>query len=72
MGFKLFLVHPTMVSVLLSASVETCFVSHMQDFCKALSLSYHLGYHKFFHFTRLCLNELQKDYCVKTKVIALY
>ena len=31
-GFRVFLVHPTMVSVLLSASVERCFVSRMQDF----------------------------------------
>ena len=26
-----FLVHPTVVSVLLSASVHRCFVSHMRD-----------------------------------------
>ena len=32
MGFWVFLVHPTVVSVLLSASVERCFVSSMQDF----------------------------------------
>ena len=31
-GFWVFLVHPTVVSVLLSASVERCFVSRMQDF----------------------------------------
>ena len=31
-GFRVFLVHPTMVSVLLSASVERCFVSNMRDF----------------------------------------
>ena len=32
MGFWAFLVHPTVVSVLLSASVERCFVSRMRDF----------------------------------------
>ena len=32
MGFWVFLVHPTVVSVLLSALVERCFVSRMQDF----------------------------------------
>ena len=32
--FRLFLVHPTVVSVLLSASVERCFVSRMRDFSK--------------------------------------
>ena len=31
-GFRIFLVHPTVVSVLLSASVERCFVSRMRDF----------------------------------------
>ena len=31
-GFGVFLVHPTVVSVLLSASVEKCFVSRMRDF----------------------------------------
>ena len=31
-GFWVFLIHPTVVSVLLSASVERCFVSHMRDF----------------------------------------
>ena len=30
--FLLFLVHPTVVSVLLSATVERCFVSRMRDF----------------------------------------
>ena len=30
--FWVFLVHPTVVLVLLSASVERCFVSRMQDF----------------------------------------
>ena len=30
--FWVFLVHPTVVSVLLSASVERCFVSRMRDF----------------------------------------
>ena len=36
-GFGVFLVQPTMVLVLLSASVERCFVSRMQDFfCKSL------------------------------------
>ena len=32
MYFLVFLVHPTVVSVLLSASVERCFVSRMRDF----------------------------------------
>ena len=32
LGFLVFLVHPTVVSVLLSASVERCFVSRMRDF----------------------------------------
>ena len=32
MGFWVFLVHPTVVSVLLSASVKICFVSRMRDF----------------------------------------
>ena len=31
-GFWVFLVHPTVVLVLLSASVERCFVSRMRDF----------------------------------------
>ena len=31
-GFRVFLVHPTVVSVLLSASAERCFVSRMRDF----------------------------------------
>ena len=31
-GFGVFLVHPPMASVLLSASVEICFVSRMRDF----------------------------------------
>ena len=31
-GFWVFLVHPPMASVLLSASVERCFVSRMRDF----------------------------------------
>ena len=32
LGFWVFLVHPTVVSVLLSPSVERCFVSRMRDF----------------------------------------
>ena len=32
MGFWVFLVQPTVVSVLLSASVKRCFVSRMRDF----------------------------------------
>ena len=32
MGFWVFLIHPTVVSVILSASIERCFVSRMQDF----------------------------------------
>ena len=34
MGFWVFLVHPPMASVLLSASVERCFVSRMRDFLR--------------------------------------
>ena len=34
LGFWVFLVHTTVVSVLLSASVERCFVSRMRDFLK--------------------------------------
>ena len=37
LGFRIFLVHPTVVSVLLSASVERCFVSRMRDFLVAYS-----------------------------------
>ena len=32
LGIGVFLIHPTVVSVLLSASVERCFVSRMRDF----------------------------------------
>ena len=32
LGFGVFLVHPPMALVLLSASVERCFVSRMRDF----------------------------------------
>ena len=32
LGFGVFLVHPPMASVLLSASVERCFVPRMRDF----------------------------------------
>ena len=35
LGFWVFLVHPTVVSVLLSASVKRCFVSRMRDFFHA-------------------------------------
>ena len=35
LGFWVFLVHPTVVLVLLSALVERCFVSRMRDFVKA-------------------------------------
>ena len=34
MGFWVFLVHPTVVSVLLSASTERFFVSRLRDFLK--------------------------------------
>ena len=37
MGFRVFLVHPTVVSVLLSASVERGFVSRMRDFLSWVS-----------------------------------
>ena len=35
-GFWVFMVHPIVVSVLLSASVERCFVSRMRDFEKLI------------------------------------
>ena len=35
-GFRVFLVHPNVVSVLLSTLVERCFVSHMRDLKKNL------------------------------------
>ena len=38
LGFWVFLVHPTAVSVLLSASVERFFVSRMRDFWLSVSL----------------------------------
>ena len=38
LGFWVFLVHPTEVSVLLSASVERCFVSRMRDFFSSVLL----------------------------------
>ena len=37
MGFWVFFVHPTVVSVLLSAYVERCFVSRMRDFSFTLN-----------------------------------
>ena len=43
LGFLVFLVHTTMVSVLLSASVERCFVSRMQDFFLAIFRPYQRG-----------------------------
>ena len=45
MGFWVFLVHPTVVLVLLSASVERCFVSRMRVFSSSLptSLLYIVG-----------------------------
>ena len=45
LGFRLFLVHPTVVSVLLSASVERCFVSRMRDFFKVTFIKYSIGQH---------------------------
>ena len=45
LGLWVFLVHPTVVSVLLSASVERCFVSRMQDFLEIFRLdSFNLKY----------------------------
>ena len=43
LGFGVFLVHPPMASVLLSASVEKCFVSRMRDFFKWCHCSLILG-----------------------------
>ena len=39
-GFGVFLVHPTLVLALLSASVERCFVSHMREFIFVLFLAH--------------------------------
>ena len=39
-GFGVFLVHPPMASVLLSASVERCFVSRMRDFYSTIWTNY--------------------------------
>ena len=44
-GFWVFLVNPTVVSVLLSASVERCFVSRMRDFLFTLDWSTILSTH---------------------------
>ena len=44
LGLSVFLVHPTVVSVLLSASVESCFVSRMRDFLAAGLISVTLAY----------------------------
>ena len=38
-GFGVFLFHPTVLSVLLSASVERCFVSRMRDFSNYIMLN---------------------------------
>ena len=40
LGFWVFLVHPTAVSVLLYASVERCFVSRMRDFWNRCDVFY--------------------------------
>ena len=45
-GFGVFLVHPTVISVLLSASVERCFVSRMRDFIVGDSKSLNLKEHQ--------------------------
>ena len=45
LGFVVFLVHPTVVSVLLSASVERCFVSRMRDFFKKIGEQGSSGHH---------------------------
>ena len=46
LGFWVFLVHPTSVLVLLSASVERCFVSRMQDFFRFVFFDFH-GFYNF-------------------------
>ena len=43
--FWVFLVRPTVVSVLLSVSVERCFVSRMRDFSFFFSLGHFVGIH---------------------------
>ena len=43
LGFWVFLVHPTVVSVLLSASVERCFVSCIRDFYRMKAFAQALG-----------------------------
>ena len=56
-GFWVFLVHPTVVSVLLSASVERCFVSRMRDLFNLLHGLYLLSYWNFYQgsFMPICL-----------------
>ena len=44
LGFWVFLVHPTVVLVLLSASVERCFVSRMRDFILIILKIYKIIY----------------------------
>ena len=41
-GFGVFLIHPSMASVLLSASVERCFVSRMRDFYRYISKNHYI------------------------------
>ena len=53
LDFWVFLVHPTVVSVLLSASVERCFVSRMRTFFRLFDIFLH-----FFRFLGLFMDFL--------------
>ena len=52
--FWVFFVHPTVVSVLLSASVERCFVSRMRDFCIVFNIFLSHIFLFFFSFVSSC------------------
>ena len=58
-GFRVFLVHPTVVSVLLSASVERCLVSRMRDFFYTREATYSQSLKPFilkcYCFLKICL-----------------
>ena len=64
-GFGVFLVHRTVVSVLLSASVKRCFVSRMQDFLLLLTK---LGFTSLF-FLRAVFYHMHLKKIVKIKIM---
>ena len=69
-GFWVFLVHRTVVSVLLSASVERCFVSLMQDFfmiCWSSQLNLWQMYVFFVIRKKLCKIVIKKNYIPGTR-----